>query len=405
MKPIRDLLDKLGAQVEKGAKFEKLASAYEAVDTLAFSPGIQTRTGSHVRDGLDYKRLMFFVVLALGPALTFGLWNTGYQANLAIEAGASPNADWQNALFQLVGGVYTSSNPLWCALLGAVYFVPIFLVVHVVGLGIEIINAQIRDHEVSEGFLVTGALLPLILPPTIPLWMVAFGTAFGLIFGKEIFGGTGMNFLNPAMFSRAVLFFAYPAYLSGDAPWIAADFIDVDGFTGATWLARAAVEPGVLGQQSWLQAFVGAIPGSFGETSTLALLIGAGLIITTGVASWRTIAGTALGTIVMASLLNLIGSDTNPMMSVPWYWHMVLGGWAIGAIFMTTDPVSSAYTDRGRWVYGFSIGALCVLIRCVNPAYPEGMMLAVLFMNMFAPLIDHFVIRRNVARRLARSGA
>jgi Na+-transporting NADH:ubiquinone oxidoreductase subunit B len=405
MQPLRDLLDKIEPLTHKGEKLEKFASLFEAIDTLAFSPGNQTRTGSHVRDGLDYKRMMTLVVMALGPCLLMALWNTGYQANLAIEAGASPLDDWQNALFQALGGEYTAGNPLWCALLGALYFGPIFIVVHVVGLGIEVVTAQLRGHEVSEGFLVSGALLPLILPPTIPLWQVGLGTAFGLIFAKEVFGGTGMNFLNPALVCRAFLFFAYPAYISGDAPWIAADFMDVDGFTGATLLAQAAAQEGALNHASWFGAFIGIIPGSMGETSALACLIGAGLLITTGVASWRIMVGTALGTIALATLLNAVGSATNPMFAVTWQWHMVLGGWALGTVFMCTDPVSSAYTEGGKWLYGFGIGALCVIIRSINPAYPEGMMLAILFMNMFAPLIDHFAIRRNIQRRLARSGA
>jgi len=405
VKPLRDLLDSIHPHVQKGGRFQAFGSLYEAIDTLAFSPGFQTRTTSHVRDGLDYKRMMFFVVNALVPALLVGVWNVGYQAFTAIDAGAAPLGDWQNAAFQMLGGQYDPTNFLWCLLFGLLYFAPIFLVVHVVGLGIEIVTAQIRGHEVSEGFLVTGMLLPLILPPTIPLWQVAVGTAFGLIIGKEVFGGTGMNFLNPALVCRAFLFFAYPAQLSGDAPWIAADHLGVDGFTGATLLAQAAVHDGVLFTHNWFAAFWGGIPGSLGETSAAASLMGAGILIGTGVGSWRTMAGTALGTIVIASLLNFIGSDTNPMFGVPWWWHMVLGGWAIGTVFMTTDPVSSAYTDKGRWVYGFGIGAMCIVIRCINPAYPEGMMLAILFMNMFAPLIDHYVVRANIQRRLARSGA
>jgi Na+-transporting NADH:ubiquinone oxidoreductase subunit B len=405
MKFLRDALDKIGEDFHKGGPLEKLYALYEAIDTLAFTPGIQTRTSSHVRDGLDYKRMMFFVVVALGPCLLMAVWNTGYQANLAIEAGAAARADWQNQIFQLAGGQYDSANPLWCALLGALYFFPVFAVVHVVGLGIEITTANLRGHEVNEVFLVTGALLPLILPPTIPLWQVAMGTAFGVIIGKEIFGGTGMNFLNPALVCRAFLFFAYPAEISGEAPWIAADFAGVDGFTGATLLAQAAVTPGVLESASWMRAFIGMIPGSMGETSALACLLGAGILIVTRVGAWRTMAGTVVGTVAMSVFLNFVGSNTNPMFAVPWYWHMVLGGWAIGTVFMTTDPVSSSYTDVGRWVYGFGIGVLTVIIRCINPAYPEGMMLAILFMNMFAPLIDHFAIRRNVARRLARSGA
>ncbi|MDH3685316.1 MAG: NADH:ubiquinone reductase (Na(+)-transporting) subunit B [Myxococcales bacterium] len=405
MKPLRDLLDAIHPHVSEGGRFRIFGSMYEAIDTLAFSPGFQTRTASHVRDGLDYKRMMFLVVMALGPCLVLGVWNVGYQASLAIGAGAVPLQDWQNSLFQAVGGQYDAGNPLWCLLLGLLYFGPVFLVVHVVGLGIEIINAQIRNHEVTEGFLVTGALLPLILPPTIPLWQVALGTAFGLIIGKEVFGGTGMNFLNPAMVCRAFLFFAYPAYMSGDAPWIAADHMGVDGFSGATWLAQAAAREGALFDASWFSAFIGTVPGSMGETSALACLIGAGLLITTGVGAWRTMLGTLVGTIVMATFLNVVGSETNPMFAVPWYWHIVLGGWALGTVFMTTDPVSSAYTVTGKLFYGFGIGVLVVIIRCINPAYPEGMMLAILFMNMFAPLIDHFVIQRNIARRLARSGA
>jgi Na+-transporting NADH:ubiquinone oxidoreductase subunit B len=405
MRALRDLLDRIEPHVSKGGRFQQLHSLFEAVDTLAFSPGLQTRTGPHVRDGLDYKRMMILVVIGLAPCMAMALWNTGYQACLAIEAGAAPLGDWQNALFQWLGGQYVSGQPLWCALLGALYFLPIFALVYVVGLGIEIAIAQMRGLEVSEGFLVTGALLPLILPPTIPLWQVALGTAVGLIFGKEVFGGTGMNFLNPALVCRAFLFFAYPAYISGEAPWIAADFLGVDGFSGATWLAQAAAHHGALQHASWWDAFLGVIPGSMGETSTLACLIGAGVILVTGVASWRVMAGTLLGSVAMASLLNLIGSTTNPMFAVPWYWHVVLGGWALGTVFMTTDPVSSAYTESGKWVYGFGIGVLCIIIRCVNPAYPEGMMLAILFMNMFAPLIDHFVIRRNIRRRLARGGA
>ena len=405
MKPLRDLLDKIHPHVSEGGRFRAFGSMYEAIDTLAFSPGFQTRTASHVRDGLDYKRMMFIVVMALGPCLALGVWNVGYQAFLAIGAGATPLQDWQNSLFQAIGGQYDAGNPLWCVLFGALYFGPVFLVVHVVGLGIEIVNAQIRGHDVSEGFLVTGALLPLILPPTIPLWQVALGTAFGLIIGKEVFGGTGMNFLNPALVCRAFLFFAYPAYMSGEAPWIAADHLGVDGFSGATWLAQAAAREGALYDASWFSAFIGTIPGSMGETSTLACLLGAGLLITTGVGAWRTMLGTLVGTIVMATFLNLVGSETNPMFAVPWYWHIVLGGWALGAVFMTTDPVSSAYTLSGKLYYGFGIGVLVVIIRCINPAYPEGMMLAILFMNMFAPLIDHYVLRRNIARRLARSGA
>ena len=253
--------------------------------------------------------------------------------------------------------------------------------------------------------LVTGALIPLILPPAIPLWQVGAGTVFGVVFGKEIFGGTGMNFLNPALVVRAFLFFAYPADISGDEPWIAADFLGIDTFSGATWLAQASTTPGALEQASWTQSFLGLIPGSMGETSALACLLGAVLILGTRVGSWRVVTGVTLGTFAMASLFNWVGSETNPMFAVPFYWHIVLGGWAIGTVYMATDPVTSAFSEVGKWWYGIGIGVLCVLIRVVNPAYPEGMMLAILFMNMVAPLLDHFVVRANVQRRMARSGA
>lgn len=405
MKALRDAMDRIAPHFEKGGRLERLHPLWEALDTFAFTPGLVTRTGSHVRDGLDYKRMMIAVVIALVPCMAMAMFNTGYQASLAIEAGATARLDWQNALFQGLGGVYDSTNLLACFVLGALYFLPVYAVTMISGLGIEIVFCIVRHHDVNEGFFVTGALIPLILPATIPLWQVALATVVGLVFSKEVFGGTGMNFLNPALVVRAILFFGYPADISGDAPWIAADFVSVDGFTGATLLARAAAAPGAVDAASWWNAFLGLIPGSMGETSTLACLLGAALLIGTGVASWRTMAGVVVGTIAMVLLLNASGSESNPMFDVPFWWHMVIGGWAIGTVFMATDPVSSSYTEGGRWIYGMGIGALCILIRCVNPAYPEGMMLAILFMNMFAPLIDHFAIRRNVARRLARSGA
>jgi Na+-transporting NADH:ubiquinone oxidoreductase subunit B len=385
--------------------FERLYPLYEAADTFLYTPGVVTRTGSHVRDGIDYKRMMSLVVVALLPCFAMAFYNTGLQANLAIQAGAAPLDDFQNAVFTAIGGVYDPSSALMNALLGALYFLPAYAVTMAAGGTVEMVFTIVRKHEVNEGFLVSGALIPLTLPPTIPLWQVALGTAVGITLAKEVFGGTGMNFLNPALVCRALLFFAYPADISGTAPWIAADFVHVDGFTGATFLAQAASTPGALEGASWSRAFLGFIPGSMGETSTLACLLGAGVLILTGVGSWRCMAGVAVGTVAMALFLNAVGSDTNPMFGVPFYWHMVLGGWAFGTVFMATDPVSSSYTDSGRWAYGIGIGVLCLLIRCVNPAYPEGMMLAILFMNMFAPLIDYYVIRRNIARRLARSGA
>jgi Na+-transporting NADH:ubiquinone oxidoreductase subunit B len=405
MSRLRGALDRIAPHFEEGGRLERLHPVWEAFDTLLYTPGQVTRTGSHVRDALDYKRMMTIVVVALLPCFAMAFFNTGYQASLAIQAGAAPLGDWQNRLFQGLGGRYDPASLLGCALLGALYVLPVYAVAMAAGIGIELVFAVVRRHEVSEGFFVTGALIPLIVPPTIPLWQVALATVVGLVFSKEVFGGTGMNFMNPALVVRAILFFAYPADISGDAPWVAADFLEVDGFTGATLLAQAAAVPGALEGASGWRAFLGLVPGSMGETSTLACLLGAGLLIATGVGSWRTMAGVVVGTVLLSALLNQAGSATNPMFGVPFWWHMVLGGWALGTVYMATDPVSSSYTEGGRWLYGIGIGALCVLIRCVNPAYPEGMMLAILFMNMFAPLIDHYAIRRNIARRLARSGA
>lgn len=393
---------------EKGGKLEFFYPLWEAQFTGLFTPGEVTRTASHVRDGLDNKRLMITVVIALLPCIAMAMYNTGYQAQLAIASGATPLDTWQTWLFQSLGFSYDFRNPLLNVMVGAGQFLPIFAASMLTGGIVEPLVAMIRKHEINEGFLVTGMLIPLTLPPTIPLWMVVIGTAFGIVFAKEIFGGTGMNFLNPALTARAFLFFAYPAALSGDAAWIAADFAGVDGFTGATLLAQAAVSgEAVLGEASWtwMEAFLGFVPGSMGETSTLCALMGAGVLLWTGIGSWRTMAGVVLGTIFMAGVLNVVGSDTNPMFGVPWYWHAVMGGWAFGTVYMATDPVSSAFTNQGKLIYGGLIGVLVILIRVVNPAYPEGMMLAILFMNMFAPLIDHFFVQANIRRREARYAA
>ena len=401
---LRRALDRAGTLFEEGRPLSWLHPLYEAADTALYSPGTVTRTAPHVRDGLDVKRMMGIVVIALIPCVLMALYNTGFQAQYAIAQGATPLEGWRTDLYLGLGLPFDHTNPLLCSAFGALYFVPALVVAFVTGIGVEVVFAMVREHEVNEGFFVTGLLIPLILPPAIPLWQVAVGTAFGVVFAKEIFGGTGMNFLNPALVIRAFLFFAYPADISGDAPWIAADFIDVDGFSGATVLAQASLGAGAIDQASWTQAFLGLVPGSMGETSALACLIGGVLIILTGVGSWRTIAGVTLGTLAMVTLFNLVGSETNPLFGMPFHWHIVLGGWAIGTVFMATDPVTSAFTDVGKWWYGIGIGLLCVLIRVVNPAYPEGMMLAILFMNMLAPLIDHFVVRANVQRRIARSG-
>jgi Na+-transporting NADH:ubiquinone oxidoreductase subunit B len=399
---LRRGLERLRPHFEADGRLARLHPLFEAVDTVFYSPPRVARTAPHVRDGMDLKRVMGLVVIALVPCILMALYNTGFQAQYAIAQGATPLDDWRTALYSGLGLPFDYSNPFLCAFHGALYFFPVLIVTFATGLGIEILFAAVRRHEVSEGFFVTGALIPLILPPGIPLWQVAIGTAFGVVFGKEVFGGTGMNFLNPALVVRAFLFFAYPAQISGDAVWVAADLGQTDVLSGATPLASASVTPGALDGASWLDAFLGVIPGSMGETSALACLVGAGLLLVTRLGSWRTMAGVTLGTFVMAAGLNAIGSSTNPMFAVPFHWHIVLGGWAIGTVFMATDPVSSAFTDRGKWAYGFGIGLLCILIRVLNPGYPEGMMLAILFMNMLAPLIDHFVVRANIRRREAR---
>jgi Na+-transporting NADH:ubiquinone oxidoreductase subunit B len=405
MKWLRDIHDQVAPNFEKGGRFERLFPIWELHDTGMFTPGEVTNAASHVRDGVDLKRMMFTVVIALVPCIFFAMYNTGYQGQLAIAHGGTSLDDWRMAIWGVTGLAFDFQNPLLCVLFGALYFLPVLITVMLTGAIVEIGSAVIRDHEVNEGFLVTGMLLPLTLPPTIPLWMVVLGMTFGLVFGKEIFGGTGMNFLNPALVARAFLFFAYPAAMSGDVAWIAADVAGVDSFTGATWLAQAAATSGALEAVDWWDAFYGFIPGSMGETSAFACLLGCVLLIFSRVGSGITMTGVVIGTIVMSVFLNAVGSDSNPMFGVPWYWHMVLGGWALGTVFMATDPVSSAFTDRGKIIYGVMIGVLCVLIRVVNPAYPEGMMLAILFMNMFAPLIDHFVVQGNIKRRLARSAA
>jgi Na+-transporting NADH:ubiquinone oxidoreductase subunit B len=403
MKFLRDMHDQVAPHFEKGGRFEKFHAIWELHDTAMFTPGEVTETGSHVRDGIDLKRMMITVVIALVPCVLFAMYNTGYQAQLAIASGATPLDDWRMAIWGAIGLGFDFHNPLLCVIFGALYFLPVLIVVMLTGAVVEITTAIIRGHEVNEGFLVTGFLLPLTLPPQIPLWMVVLGMTFGLVFGKEVFGGTGMNFLNPALVARAFLFFAYPAAMSGDSPWIAANFSGLDSFTGATLLSQAAATKGALAGASWWDAFYGFIPGSMGETSAFACLLGCFLLLWTKIGSGRTMAGVVVGTFVMATLLNISGSETNPMFAIPFHWHMVLGGWALGAVFMATDPVSSAFTSSGKLIYGFGIGVLCVLIRVVNPAYPEGMMLSILFMNMFAPLIDHYVVNGNIQRRLARN--
>jgi Na+-transporting NADH:ubiquinone oxidoreductase subunit B len=403
MKLLRNLLDKQEKLFQKGSKLEKLYPLHEAGDTFIFTPGKVTSGPTHLRDALDLKRMMMTVVIALAGCIYMAMYNTGYQAHLAISRGALPLETWQTSAMQALGLAFDPGNLLACIVHGALYYLPVLIVTFAVGGIWEVIFAVVRKHEVNEGFFVTGMLFPLILPPTIPLWQVALGISFGVVIGKEIFGGTGMNILNPALTSRAFLFFAYPAEISGDRCWIAAQTAATDAVSGATWLAGASERgSAALTQVTWWDAFVGLIPGSMGETSALACLVGAAILLLTGIASWRIMVSVVAGTMVTAMLFNAIGSTTNLFMDVPFWWHFVLGGWAFGMVFMATDPVSAAATNTGRYIYGFFVGVFVVLIRVINPAYPEGMMLSILLMNVFAPLIDHYVVKANIKRRNAR---
>ncbi|NLN92025.1 MAG: NADH:ubiquinone reductase (Na(+)-transporting) subunit B [Candidatus Hydrogenedens sp.] len=419
MKFIRNLMDKQAPLFEKGGKLELFYPLFEAIESFHFTPGTVTEGAPHVRDAADLKRVMFTVVIALVPAILLGLWNIGYQINAGLAAGMTPEG-WRGALIAASGLGFSPDNVPACFVHGLLYFLPVFITGFAVGGGIEVFVAIVRKHEVNEGFFVTGFLIPLILPPTIPLWQVAMATAFGVVIGKEIFGGTGMNIFNPALVSRAFLYFAYPIQNSGDRVWVALDPAQaVDGYSGATLLARVAEATPVADGQawqtalstmevnghgvSWLDAFIGWIPGSMGETSTLACLIGAAIMLITGVASWRIMVAMIGGALSMSVLMNLAGSQSNEMMNLPFHWHFVLGGFAFGMVFMATEPVTGTYTDVGRYIYGFGIGVMSMLIRVLNPAFPEGVMLAILFMNILAPLIDYVVVAQNIKRRAARS--
>lgn len=399
---LRSMLDKLAPHFEKGGKYEKMYPLYEAIDTGLYSPPSVTNNTAHVRDGIDLKRIMITVWICTFPALFFGMYNIGLQANEALAAGAGTAIEgWRESLIALLGGGAHDAASIWDNMVfGAAYFLPVYATVFIVGGFWEVLFATVRKHEVNEGFFVTSVLFALILPPSIPLWQVALGITFGIVIGKEIFGGTGKNFLNPALTGRAFLFFAYPADMSGNSVWTA-----VDGFSGATALSNAAeggVDSVIAGGVTWMDAFLGMIQGSMGETSTLAILIGGAVLLTMGIASWRIVLGVFLGMVATTLLFNGIGSDTNPMMALPWYWHLVLGGFAFGMIFMATDPVSAAMTNKGKFFFGALIGFMVVMIRVINPAFPEGMMLAILFANLFSPLIDHFVVQANIKRRIAR---
>ncbi|MDX9746881.1 MAG: NADH:ubiquinone reductase (Na(+)-transporting) subunit B [Paludibacter sp.] len=393
---LRKYVDQLKPHFSKGGKFEKLHSVFDGFETFLFTPNITSKRGTHIHDAIDSKRTMIVVVLAMVPALLFGMYNIGYQHFLAVgqEVGF-----WEMFLF------------------GALAVVPTIVVSYGVGLGIEFIIAQIKGHEVQEGFLVSGMLIPLIVPVDTPLWMVAVATAFAVVFAKEVFGGTGMNIFNVALVARAFLFFAYPTFMSGDKVWVRTgttfglgEGTVVDSFSGATVLGEVATAPGAtasltdtLGNPiSFIDGFLGLIPGSVGETSTLAILLGAAVLLLTGVASWKVMLSVFGGGAIMAYVFNIIGPDT-AYANLEWYNHLVFGGFAFGAVFMATDPVTSARTETGKWIYGFMIGAFTIIIRTLNPGYPEGMMLAILFMNIFAPLIDYYVVDANIKKRLKRA--
>ncbi|PLX23147.1 MAG: NADH:ubiquinone reductase (Na(+)-transporting) subunit B [Salinivirgaceae bacterium] len=377
MKSLRKLVDKIKPNFEKGGKLHKLHSTFEAFETFMFVPNTTSKKGVHIHDVIDLKRTMGVVVLALIPALLFGMYNTGYQHFKSIGELAN------QGLFDLF--LYG----LWKVL-------PIVVVSYVSGLAVEFIFAQIRGHQVNEGFLVSGMLIPLVMPVDVPLWMVAISTVFAVVIGKEVFGGTGMNIFNPALLARAFLFFAYPSFMSGDKVWIAEK---ADAFSGATPLALGAMgEPQV---NSTMDMVIGTIPGSVGETSVIAIGIGAIILLLTGIGSWRIMFSALLGGAAMGLLLNTFA--VNPFMAIPWWQHLIMGGFAFGIVFMATDPVSGSQTNKGKYIYGFLIGFIAILIRVLNPAYPEGVMLAILFMNTFAPLIDFYVIEANMKKRMKRA--
>jgi Na+-transporting NADH:ubiquinone oxidoreductase subunit B len=374
---LRKFLDQIKPNFQKGGKWHFLHSTFDAFETFLYVPNKVTSTGAHIRDSFDSKRAMSMVVLALMPALLFGMWNVGYQHFLSLKEAP----EFWTVFFY----------GLWKVL-------PIIVVSYVTGLGIEFAVAQMRGHEVNEGFLVTGMIIPLLCPPDIPLWMVATATAFAVIIGKEVFGGTGMNVWNPALVARAFLFFAYPSRMSGDNVWIAEK---ADAYSGATPLARMSAGEIDIDLTSMQDMFYGLIPGSIGETSKIAILLGAVILLWTGVANFRIMLSVVLGGLAMGWIFNLVGGE-NPYMHILPYQHLLMGGFMFGAVFMATDPVTASQTSKGKWIYGLLIGMIAVIIRVLNPAYPEGMMLSILFMNTFAPLIDHYVIEANKKRRLKR---
>ena len=383
MQILRKILNKIEPHFINNGKLSNLYPIFEATDSFLFSSANKTQSGPHVRDSIDIKRVMFFVLISMMPALFFGIYNVGYQKDI-------------------------SGTIIETFMLGLPVVFPIILVSYAVGGFWELLFATIRKHEINEGFLVTGMLIPLVMPPTIPLWMVALGTTFGIVIGKEIFGGTGYNIFNPALVARAFVFFAYPGAMSGDKVW------SIDGISQATPLLQASSEQGSMALKlldnefSWHDMFFGFIPGSIGETSVVAILIGALFLLITRIGNWKIMLGTLLGMTCTALLTNYFGiaiNSDNPMLYLPPHYHLVMGGFAFGMVFMATDPISASQTDIGRWLYGFLIGFMCVIIRSINPAYPEGMMLSILFANAFAPLIDYFVMKSHIKKRKRRFAA
>jgi len=399
MSRLRRFLDRIRPAFSPGGRLRTLHPIYEVVETFFYSTGRTTTGAPHVRDAIDLKRVMTIVLLALAPCAVFGAWNAGHQANLALESLGRGVADgWRGSVISAVGVGVNPASVGACLVHGALFLLPAYAVCMAVGLAWEALFAVARGRTMSEGFFVTGLLIPLTLPPGVPLWQIAVGTSFGVVIAKELFGGTGRNFINPALAARAFLYFAYPASHAGNAVWVA-----VDGWTSATPLTATSTAAAGVGLDTagyaWGDAFLGVMPGSFGETSALACLIGAAVLLATRIASWRVMVGMLVGGLLTAALLFAIGSPTNPMFAMPPHWHLVAGGFAFGLVFMATDPVTSAQTDPGRWIYGFLVGLFCVLVRVLNPGFSESVMIVILLGNVFAPLIDWFVLAAWSRRR------
>jgi Na+-transporting NADH:ubiquinone oxidoreductase subunit B len=399
---LRSFFDGIEPSFEKGGKYEKYYPIYEMIETILYTGKSVTKAAPHARSFVDMKRIMTYVVISTIPCILWAFYNTGLQTNIGLgDLGDASHVCWRIFIIKMLGVSLNPESILANMFHGMLYFIPIYVVTLVAGGICEVVFATVRGHEVNEGFLVSSMLFALTMPASAPLWQVALGIAFGVVIGKEVFGGTGKNFLNPALTGRAFLYFAYPANMSGDAIWT-----PVDGFSGATALGLSAargVESLAIEGITWWDAFYGTIQGSLGETSTLACFVGLAFLIVTKIANYRMVVGCLGGMIGFSLLLNWIGSDTNPMFAMPWYWHLVLGSYAFGLCFMVTEPVSASHTNLGRYVYGALIGFMVVMIRVLNPAFPEGMMLAILFANMFAPLIDYFVVQANIKRRIVRN--